>query len=73
VSGGAGLLGHYAIAAAKQRGIQIHRRREERPIVQLVVKWYQGGDPSGPRHATIVVSARYVPNTLLASADEVIE
>src|SRR5260221_324139 len=36
-------------------------------------QWYQGGDPSGPRHAAIVVSARYVPNTLLATADEVIE
>lgn len=24
-----GLLGHYAIAAAKQRGIQIHRRRDQ--------------------------------------------
>jgi len=57
------------------------------PMVQLVVNGTKvetqgnessrlvalGGDPSGPRHATIVVSARYVPNTLLATADEVIE
>ena len=44
-----GPLGYYAIAAAKQRGIQIHRRREERPMVQLVVNGTKVGTQADPR------------------------